>query len=214
MATSKAISAKQMLGKMPMPLMKRNQLFPILIAALPFAAAFWFIRNSRAAIETPDYKVVRTEGRFEIRDYPSLTTISTVMGNDEMNGGFMRLFRFITGNNERSEKISMTTPVLIDSTLDSRKMSFILPGKIVQKGVPRPLSGNVELGKVGAARFAVFRFKGGRAASNEARATARLKTWLKMEGLTAKGAAIFAYYDPPWTPVFMRRNEVMMRVEK
>lgn len=194
--------------------MTRNKLFPILVLALPFAAVFWFIRNSRAAIETPDYKVVRADGRFEIRDYPSLTTVTTVMGNDEMNGSFMRLFRFITGNNEGSEKISMTAPVLVDSVPEGRKMSFILPGKTVKKGVPKPLSGNVELGKVEAARFAVFRFKGGRTAENEVRATARLKTWLRLEGLTAKGAAIFAYYDPPWTPVFMRRNEVMVRVEK
>ena len=182
--------------------------------ALPVAAVFWFVRNSRAASESPNYKVVRTEGRFEIRDYPSLTTISTVMGNDEMDGSFMRLFRFIAGNNEGSEKISMTTPVLIDSALESRKMSFILPGKTVQKGVPKPLSGNVALDKVEAARFAVFRFKGGRTANNELLATARLITWLELEKLTAKGAAMFAYYDPPWTPVFMRRNEVMIRVEK
>ena len=108
----------------------------------------------------------------------------------------------------------MTTPVLIDSGGESRKMRFILPGKTVQKGVPKPLSGHIELGKVEAAHFAVSRFKGGRTADNEVRETARLKTSLKLERLTAKGTAMFVYYNPPWPPVLMRPNEIMIRVEK
>ena len=193
--------------------MKRRKI-PILIAiALPVGfAIFWLISTSRAATETPDYKVVRTEGKFEIRDYPALIVATTPMEGAEMNGGFGKLFRFITGSNDAKEKIAMTAPVLIDTTKDKKTMSFIMPMKAVEKGVPKPSGESVTLGKVQAARFAVLRFDGGRTAENEKAAVEKLNARLDAEKLAGKGAPTFAYSDPPWTPIFMRRNEVMIRI--
>ena len=84
-----------------------KQKLPWLICILLALAAFWLISTSRAATETPDYKVIRTDGKFEIRDYPALTIATTPMEGAEMNGGFGKLFRFITGSNEGSEKIAI-----------------------------------------------------------------------------------------------------------
>ncbi|MEO6788083.1 MAG: heme-binding protein [Chthoniobacteraceae bacterium] len=189
---------------------------PLITAiVVPLAlAAFWLVSTSRAATETPEYKIVRTDGKFEIRDYPALTVATTPMEGAEMNGGFGKLFRFITGNNEGSEEIAMTSPVLIDTTMDKKTMSFIMPKKAVEKGVPKPSGESVTLGKVPAARFAVLRFEGGRTAENEKAAIEKLKAWLGAEKIGAKGELVFAYYDPPWTPTFMRRNEVMVRIGK
>jgi hypothetical protein len=91
-------------------------------------------------------------------------------------------------------------------------MSFIMPKVTVEKGVPTPAGGSVRLGKVDAARFAVLRFPGGRSAENEAKAIAKLKEWLAAQKIEGRGEPVFAYYDPPWTPTFLRRNEVMVRV--
>lgn len=195
--------------------MKRHTM-PILFAiVLPIAlAAFWFVSSSRAATEMPDYKVVRAEEGFEIRDYPALTIATTPMGDGGMNGGFGELFRFIAGKNETSEKIEMTAPVLIDGVKDKKTMSFIMPKKAVEKGVPEPAGDKVTLGKVEAARFAVLRFPGGRTAENEKAAIDKLKAWLDGQKIAGKGEPLFAYYDPPWTPTFMRRNEVMIRIAK
>ena len=195
--------------------MRRSKL-PILLAILlPVAAAvFWLVNTSRAATETPDYKVIRTDEKFEIRDYPALTIATTQMNDDGMNGGFGQLFRFITGKNEGSEKIEMTSPVLIDTAKDKKTMSFIMPRKAVEKGVPKPAGESVSLGKVVAARFAVLRFAGGRTAEHEKAAIEKLTTWLDGQKIAGKGDPIFAYYDPPWTPVFLRRNEVMIRIDK
>ena len=194
--------------------MKRKKL-PFLIAiALPLGLAiFWLINTSRAATETPEYKLIRKDGEVEIRDYPALTVATTPMNDGEMNGSFGKLFGFITGTNDHSEKIAMTAPVLIDTAKDKRTMSFIMPKKAVEKGVPKPSGENVSLGKVAAALFAVLRFGGGRTAENEEKALGKLTTWLEAGKIAAKGSAIFAYYDPPWTPIFMRRNEVMLRIE-
>ena len=184
------------------------------IILLLAAAAFWLVSTSRAATETPDYKVVRTDGKFEIRNYPALTVATTPMEGGEMNRGFGQLFRFIAGSNEGAEKIEMTSPVLIDTVNDKKTMSFIMPRKAVEKGVPKPTGDRVALGKMEAARFAVLRFDGGRTSENEKAALAKLNAWLEAQKLAGKGAPIFAYYDPPWTPIFMRRNEVMIRIEK
>ncbi len=194
----------------------RRYKVPILLAIiLPIAAAaFWLVSTSRAATETPDYKVIRTNEKFEIRDYPALTIATTPMNDDGMNGGFGQLFRFITGKNEAAEKIEMTSPVLIDTAKDTKTMSFIMPKKAVEKGVPKPAGDSVSLGKVAASRFAVLRFGGGRTAENEKAAIEKLTAWLAGQKIAGKGDPIFAYYDPPWTPVIMRRNEVMIRIDK
>jgi DNA gyrase inhibitor GyrI len=93
-------------------------------------------------------------------------------------------------------------------------MSFIMPKKAVADGVPKPTGENVSLGKVEAARFAVLRFSGGRTAKNEAKAIEKLKAWLDRNKIAGHGSVMFAYYDPPWTPFFMRRNEAMIRVDR
>jgi hypothetical protein len=187
----------------------------ILTVLIPLTLAiFWLVSTSRAATETPEYKVIRTEEKFEIRDYPELILATTPMEDGEMNGGFRQLFRFITGSNEGAQKIDMTAPVLIDTAKDKKKMSFIMPKKAVEKGVPKPAGDKVTLGKVEAARFAVLRFAGGRTAENERAAIEKLKAWLDGQKIAGKGEPLFAYYDPPWTPTFMRRNEVMIRIGK
>ncbi|MDQ3199086.1 MAG: heme-binding protein, partial [Verrucomicrobiota bacterium] len=84
----------------------------------------------------------------------------------------------------------------------------------VEKGVPQPSGEDVSLGKVEAARFAVLRFRGGRTEKTEQSAIAALDEWLRAQKITPRGEPMFAYYDPPWTPIFMRRNEVMRRIEK
>jgi hypothetical protein len=186
----------------------------ILAIVMPIALGiFWLVTTSRAATETPSYKVVRTDAPFEIRDYPAFTLATITMDDGEMNRSFGQLFRFITGSNAEAEKIAMTSPVLIDAAKDKKTMSFIMPKKAVEKGVPKPAGDSVSLGKVDAARFAVMRFGGGRTAQNEKTAIEKLKAWLRVQKIAEKGDPVFAYYDPPWTPVFLRRNEVMIRVE-
>ena len=192
--------------------MKKKMTFLLL---LPIAlVAFWFASNSRAATETPEYKVVRADGKIEIRDYPALTVATTPMSADGMNGGFGNLFRFITGSNESKEKIEMTAPVLIDHTPEKKTMSFIMPQSTVSKGVPKPAASTVSLSSMPATRFVVLRFSGGRNEDNEKKAIAALRAWMTSQKLTGKGEPLFAYYDPPWTLIPFRRNEVMIRIEK
>jgi len=195
--------------------MKHPKIPLLLLITLPLGlGVMLFYNTSRAATETPAYKVIRADGKFEIRDYPALTVASTPLEGVGMNGGFRKLFGFITGGNEGAKKIEMTSPVLIDTAKDKQTMSFIMPMKTVTGGVPKPVGESVTLGKVDAARYAVLRFGGARTPKNEKTAIEKLKNLMDAQKLTGKGDPLFAYYDPPWTPTFLRRNEVLTRIDK
>lgn len=176
-------------------------------------ASFWFVSNSRAATESPEYEVVKKDGKFEIRDYPELKLVTAATKGGTDDGSFMTLFRYIDGGNETGEKIAMTTPVLMERGETKGAMSFIVPAATQEKGAPQPKSEKVELRTMEKARFAVLRFsRKGTQAQDEKAAIERLEKWMGKEGLAGKGRPIVAYYDPPWTPFFLRRNEVLMPI--
>ena len=160
------------------------------------------------ATETPDYKVLVEDGKFEVREYPALTLVRTASGD----GDFMRLFRYISGGNEDEQKIAMTAPVLMKHEGEDTGMSFIVPKDVAAKEVPVPKDSAVVMDSLPAGRFAVYRYSGGRNEANEQEALGKLRGWIGKQQLKTEGAPLFGYYDPPWIPPFMRRNEVMLRV--
>lgn len=172
-------------------------------------------QTTRSGYESAPYKVGRTDGKFELRDYPALTVVETPMtpGGKSADGSFMRLFRFITGGNEAKEKIAMTTPVLMSGNETNRTMAFVLPAKLNAAIAPKPADAAVTVRELPGGRFAVLRFSGGRSAKREAEMLAHLQTWLAAQGLKTSAPPVYGYFDPPWTPSFLRRNEVMLRTE-
>lgn len=172
-------------------------------------------KATRAGYESPAYTRIRKSGMFELRDYPAMVVVSTPMTSAErgMEGSFGRLFRYITGDNQRGEKIAMTTPVLISETTNTQQMSFIVPKSVERKGAPVPGGTNVVVREMQAGRFAVLRFRGSRSGSQPQIASQRLQDWVQQHNLNAVSSPQFAYYDPPWIPSWLRRNEVMFRVE-
>jgi hypothetical protein len=179
----------------------------MLAAAILSGVLLW---NKAMATESPAYQVLSRDGKFELREYPALTVARTLMGN---GNEFGRLFRYISGHNEDGQKIAMTTPVLIQHGGEKTGMSFIVPREVAATGrVPAPKDTMVGLDKFPGGRFAVFRFSGGRNERNEAQSLAALQEWMKNQRLTPTGDPFFAYYDPPWIPGFMRRNEVLQRL--
>ena len=171
-------------------------------------------QTTRAAYESAPYKVVRADGKFELRDYPALTVVETPMASaNGSEGSFMRLFRFITGANERKQKIAMTTPVFMSGSSTNLTMAFVLPAKLKTASVPKPADGTVAVRELPAGRFAVLRYSGGRNTKIEAESLLRLQSWLERERLKAVSGPVYGYFDPPWTPAFLRRNEVMLRTE-
>jgi hypothetical protein len=122
------------------------------------------------------------------------------------------LFRNNSGGNEAEQKISMTAPVLVQHQGEDSGMSFVVPREVAAAKVPAPKGSEVSVDEMPAAKFAAFTYSGRRTDSNEADALAKLRAWMEKKSLHAEGEPVFAYYDPPWTLPFMRRNEVMLRV--
>ena len=197
--------------------MKRLFYVTLLAIAIP-AGAIAGLGLTRAGLETPKYKVVERKSGFEIRNYPTLPVVSTKMSaaasRQQQDARFMRLFRYIDKGNSASQKISMTTPVFMESGGSSGAMSFFIPDEVSEAGAPKPKEGAVYLNEIRGGKYAVMRFRGGRSGSAERRAVEALTKAIEAAGIKkADGDPLFAYYDPPWTPKMLRRNEVLMRLK-
>ena len=166
-------------------------------------------KTSRKGSESTPNRVISRDGSFELRDYPSLTIVETKMDNDT-GSSFQRLFQYISGGNADGQKIPMTTPVFMEGKESQRSMSFVMPENM--KSAPVPTDSALSVTSIPAGRFAVFTFSGSRSVEAEAKALGQLQAWLKKSGLESAGEPLFGYFDPPWTPSFLRRNEVMLRV--
>ena len=182
-----------------------------LLLVVGVSLALWGCKTSRSGYESAPYSVALKDGDYELRDYPELTIVETSMGdaNAGENSGFRKLFGYITGKNQNQESIAMTTPVFISD--ERRKMAFVLPAKSSSGQISAPLDPSLSIKKIPAGRFAVLRFSGGRSSTLETQSLSLLRTWIAKKGLTAAGSPIYGYFDPPWTPGFLRRNEVMLR---
>jgi len=189
---------------------KLISLFAILVigALLAFAGC----QASRSGYKSAPYVIVRSEGDFELRDYPELMLAETTMKDEGSGGSFNRLFRFITGGNREKQKISMTTPVFMSGSQPDDTMAFVMPANVGK--VPQPTDGSVTVRGVPAGRFAVLRFSGSRSPAQESEHLEKLKAWMTAHGLGSESAPVYAYFDPPWTPPMLRRNEVMLRVAR
>lgn len=184
----------------------------ILIVLIGFVVTGY--EATRAGYNSAPYKVVRSDGLFDLRDYPALTVVETPMADSSgSDGSFMRLFRFITGANDGKQKIAMTTPVFMSGGATSATMAFVMPAGMKTVEVPKPSDGAVTVHELPAGRFAVLRYSGERNAKNEAESLARLKAWMEAEKLSVLSLPVYGYFDPPWTPAFLRRNEVMLRTD-
>lgn len=165
-------------------------------------------RTSRQGYKSAPYVLVRADQKFELRDYPALKIAETSM-TEGSGSSFNRLFGFITGRNEGNQKIAMTTPVFM--TGNESTMAFVMPEGL--RSVPMPADRSVTVKEIPAGRFAVLRYSGERSRAQEEKTLAELKAWMAKNGLPVLSQPLYGYFDPPWTPTFMRRNEVMLRTD-
>lgn len=186
--------------------------------------------NIMSNVEQPDYKVVTSEENIEIRDYPPMILAEVEVSGERkqaISEGFKILADYIFGNNtsnkkmemtapvtnELSEKIAMTAPVLQELQMDKWKVRFVMPKKYSFEMLPKPNSKDVILIPLPARRLAVIRFSG--LADNESIKlhTDELEAYIEAEKLNPIGGTVLAFYNPPWTIPFLRRNEVMIEVD-
>jgi DNA gyrase inhibitor GyrI len=191
-----------------------SKIILVSIAILALCTSVYMI--SRTGYESADYKVILQDGDFEIREYKPMLLVSTTMKGSELrnNSAFQRLFGYITGSNEESQKIAMTAPVFSSNDEKTYTMSFLIPKDVAEKGAPQPTDDNVKIETMDGGRFAAFRYSG--YSNDEAirEAKQKLTDWIAKQELKTTGQMLTAGYDPPYTPANLRRNEVLVRLDK
>ena len=167
------------------------------------------------AIETPYYEIIDTLPELiEVRKYAGAITASTSVASgisESGNIGFRRLAGYIFGDNELNKKIKMTAPVMQQKRGEENyEVVFFLPKDLLAP--PRPSNGDVLIKEINMV-VAVLPYKGGWKIKTYEENLKRLKAKLaKNEKWRANGNPIWARYDPPWMPSFLRRNEIMLPV--
>jgi DNA gyrase inhibitor GyrI len=192
------------------------------MAVLVAIGVFAWNTTTRAGYESAEYKVVESDGKYEVREYPDLMLVATTTKIDAQgrDGSFMKLFRYISGANKSEQKISMTTPVFMENnkTESEVQMGFVMPKEIAAEGVPTPTGADVDVRKRPGGKFAVLRFSGRLDSKLAKESEAKLRAWMATKGILADDSPDLsgveaASYDPPFTPGPLRRNEVLIRLQ-
>ena len=161
--------------------------------------------------ETQKYEVVLKDSNFEIRYYPPAIK-AKVLSENGSNNNFMKLFKYISGNNSNNEKIAMTTPVYLSNENDTNAMEFVLPSKYDMQNISEPNDEKIKIYESKAGYYASVRF-GGYGSRKKVKNYSDV-LYNKLDKLNIKhiGSPYFVSYNSPYK-VFNRRNEVMIKIE-
>lgn len=181
------------------------------------------------AVETPRYESELQEGPIEVRRYAPLLAAEVRVSGERtqaVNQGFRLLADYIFGANSTAQKVAMTAPVTqskpekIAMTAPVTQQSageenvwtvrFIMPSQYTRDTIPKPLNEAVVLVEEPPQRFAAIRFSGFAEAAALERKEKALRDFLVARRLEPAGSPVYAYYDPPWTLPFLRRNEILI----
>ena len=173
------------------------------------------------AIEEPKFEKVGEYEAFELRKYAPFIIAETTVTEDFDEAGtraFKRLGGYIFGNNARSDKLEMTAPVTtepagVDNGKNRWRISFVMPSKFSLQALPLPNDATVTHRQVEEQVVAANRFSG---TWNEDRFKEKgqeLLAAVRAQGLNPKEETLrYARYNAPWTPWFLRRNEVLVDI--
>jgi hypothetical protein len=190
------------------------------------------------SLESPDYTVVHRDGPIEYRQYAPYLVAETVIEDARShsaagNEGFRRLFRYITGANRSQAKIAMTAPVAqgaVDSSppagekiamtapveqspaAQGWRVAFMVPSDYDLATAPVPTDPRVQVREVPGRLVAALTWSGRWTDANFEAWRAELEVALADAGVEPAGPVQAAMYNGPFTPPFLRRNEVLVEV--
>lgn len=187
---------------------------------------------SEHGVKEPSFVVEVEADGYEVRRYePYLVAEAEVppKTDDSLGTGFRMLFKYIGGANQGSRKLDMTAPVIREEAAGESipmtnpvlrqqerrgtRVAFVLPAGYTLQTAPRPENQSIHIREISSRRVAVLRFSGYATDPIVDEKRKQLASMLARDGLSPAGAFLTAYYNPPWTPPFMRRNEVMVEIK-
>ena len=180
-------------------------------------------------VEKPEYQATALTNEIELRSYdPMLVAMVQMSGSrkDAISEGFRVLADYIFGNNtleqnismtapveqQAGQKISMTAPVQQQQRSNSWMISFVMPKQFTLTTIPKPNNEMVKINEVPAQRFITIRFSGSNSDDNIRKNESALFNYIAQNKINVTGEPKYAFYNPPWTLPFMRRNEIMVQL--
>ncbi len=213
---------------LPKPPRTAFALASILLATLALTTA----AMPSHATEEPEYQVVREFAGIELRQYAAYTVAEVVVpgpSGDAGNQAFPILAGYIFGQNKGERKFAMTAPVsqtpvpvklpmtapVTQTTAPGGYLvQFVLPKGVTVATAPEPLDARVQLREVLPSQVAVIRYSGFWSDSNYEEHLAKLQAVLRGADLAWTGEPVYSRYNAPFTPWFMRRNEIWLQLAK
>lgn len=203
------------------------QIWWIVPAVIILGAAVW--SQIVSSVEHPKYMVVQSQGNIQIRDYGPMIVAETEVSGDRkeaINQGFRIIADYIFGNNtskknvamtapvvqQKNEKISMTAPVTQEDDAGQWKVRFVMPARYTMITLPKPKNDAVKLLEIAGKRYAVNRFSGIASEGALREHTEELNKFILENKLDALSKPSYAFFNPPWTLPFLRRNEIMIEI--
>ena len=175
------------------------------------------------ALEEPKYEIIKSNKDYEIRKYNNLLAIQTEYSYE--NSGFRYLFNYISGENNLSEKVSMTVPVTQSVKIDMTSpvtqlnkngkmvMQFYLPSKFTLENAPKPTNSRVNLVTMEGGHFAVLKYSGSSSDKNYLKKLNKLKDSLIKDKIEMLDSGTKATFNGPFTLPILRRNEAMIEIK-
>lgn len=207
----------------------------VIVLVLAIAASVGPIMSD---VEIAPYEVESTDGAIEIRRYPDLVVAEVMRKGERMeaiNDGFPPLADYIFGANKPGEAVAMTAPVTQQKEKDGRsgqtiamtapviqqstelgegwKVRFVMPRHYSLADLPEPKNEKVKLIEQSARKVVAIRFAGRTDDANVMAHLEKLKAYVAEKELTVSGEPVFAFYNPPWTLPFLRRNEIWWELQ-
>ena len=169
------------------------------------------------AIETLGYETLEELNGIEIRRYDEhlLASVKVSGGfKTASNSAFRPLFNFISGDNADATKIAMTAPVLQspDAPANSWIVSFVMPSGFDLATIPAPTSEIVSVTAQPETTMAVIVYRGGWSRRLYQEQESELYDALASTSYAPCGDALWARHNPPITPSFWRKNEILVAV--
>ena len=204
--------------------MKRGLAGAAVAGAALIGGALYIMQERKT--EEPDYRAIRTDGDFQIRDYPSITVAETIVQGARkaaLSAGFGIIADYIFAKSRPGETIAMTVPVmqdsgdpmasdppLFDDELEGAwRTRFVMPAGRTVSDLPAPPE-SIDLVDLPPRRVAVVSFSGWADDRMLAEAEDRLRGWLARNGEKSEAEPEYAFYNSPVIPGPLRRNEVWL----
>lgn len=185
------------------------------ILLIAFIAIQLFAFSSQRGIETYPYTKIKKYKQFEVRNYEATLFTSVKLSNsgykNSSRKGFSILAGYIFGDNDKSEKIAMTSPVSM-SLDDSMTMMFMVPKELNKETLPKPNQSQIEFKTEPAKTVAAIGFGGWADDEKIAKYKKKLVTALEKEGIAYTNRFYFLGYNAPYE-VFNRKNEVIVELK-